>query len=218
MSFAVGGAAVGFNDFVSPGVGARGVEYGSSSYPVLRPRQNGTAPADTINMFIDSMDEDWEYAASIVEACADQTILELRCTSGGSFVGTETCGPNAVPATLTMGTATYHFSSAVTTSTLGSQVSATAIEACQLAGTTAATCTATIGGEVDGKKTTTSATSTLSGFNYYRYDVAITGGAEKTASATATCAPGKNAGTFLSAKTMMVWALAGVATSVLTLL
>ena len=77
--------------------------------------------------------------------------------------------------------------------------------------------TATIGGEVDGKKTTTSVASTLTGASYYRFDVAITGGAEKTASATATCAPGKNAGTSLSAKTMMVWALAGVATGVLTL-
>ncbi|KAG4416092.1 hypothetical protein IFR04_010795 [Cadophora malorum] len=217
MSFAVGGNAVGFDTFVSPGVGARAVEYGASSYPVLHPRQNSTTPSDTINMFIESMDGDWEYAASIVEACADQTILALRCTSGGDFVGSSTCGPNAVPATVTMGTATYHFSSAVTTSTMGSVVSATAIEGCELAGTTAATCTATIGGEVDGKKTTTSVTSTLTGASYYRFDVAITGGAEKTASATATCAPGKNAGTSLSAKTMMVWALAGVATGVLTL-
>merc|ERR1711939_1175217 len=153
MSFAVGGNAVGFDTFVSPGVGARAVEYGASSYPVLHPRQNSTTPSDTINMFIESMDGDWEYAASIVEACADQTILALRCTSGGDIVGSSTCGPNAVPATVTMGTATYHFSSAVTTSTMGSVVSATA-----------------------------------------------------------TCAPGKKAGTSLSAKTMMVWALAGVDT------
>ncbi|KAK0119468.1 hypothetical protein ONS95_010916 [Cadophora gregata] len=220
MSFAVGGAAIGFDDFVSPGVSARGIEYGASSYPVLHPRQNSTAPAtnDTVNMFIDSMDEDWEYAASIIEACADRTVLALRCTSGGSFVGTQTCGPNAAAATVTVASTSYYLSSAVTTSTLGSQVSATAIESCQLGGTTAATCAVTIGGEVDGKKTSTSTTTTVSGTDYYRFDVAITGGAEKTASATATCAPGKNAGTSLSAKSMMVFGLAGLATSVLALL
>jgi hypothetical protein len=98
MSFAIAGANLGFNDFVNhPGVAARAVEYGASSYPVLHPRQNTTQPTanDTVNIFIDSTNEDWEYAASIIEACSDQTVLALQCTSGGDFVGTETCGPNA---------------------------------------------------------------------------------------------------------------------------
>ncbi|KAH6722818.1 hypothetical protein BKA61DRAFT_648098 [Leptodontidium sp. MPI-SDFR-AT-0119] len=178
MSFAIGGAGVGFNDFVSPGVSARGVgvEYGSSSYPVLHPRQNGTAPANTVNMFIDSLDQDWEYAASIIEACNGQTVMALQCTSGDSFAGSQTCGPNAVTATVTVASTTYHFSSAVTTSTLGKKVSATAIEACSLDGTTAAVCSVTLGGEVDGTKTTTSTVTTAAGSSYYRFDVAITGG------------------------------------------
>ncbi|KAG4443843.1 hypothetical protein IFR05_000679 [Cadophora sp. M221] len=170
-------------------------------------------------MFIDSMDEDWKYAASIVEACGGQTVMALQCTSGDSFVGSETCGPNAVSVTVTVASTTYHFSSAITTSTLGKKVSATAIEACSLDGTTAAVCSVTVGGEVDGTKTTTSSVTTAAGSDYYRFDVAITAGAEKTASATGTCGgSGKSAGTTVTSKGMMVWALAGVATSILALL
>ncbi|KAH7355338.1 hypothetical protein BKA65DRAFT_475786 [Rhexocercosporidium sp. MPI-PUGE-AT-0058] len=216
MSFAIAGANVGFNDFVSPGVSAR-AEYGSSSYPVLHPRQNGTAPANTINMFVDSIGEDWKFAASIIEACDGTTVMELRCTSGDPFEGSKTCGPNAVAATVTVASTTFHLSSAVTTSTLGTKVSATVIEACSLAGTTAAACAVTIGGEADGTKTSTSTTITATGTDYYRNDVEITGGAEKIAAATGTCS-GKSAGVALNSKSMMVWALAGVATGLLTLL
>ncbi|KAL2070278.1 hypothetical protein VTL71DRAFT_13304 [Oculimacula yallundae] len=220
MSLAVVGGNVAFNEFVSPGVSARGVQHAAESYPVLHPRQNSTAPAsnDTINMFIDSQDKDWKYAASIVEACADQTIIALQCTSGDSFVGSSTCGPNAQIATVTFASTTYHFSSAVTTSTMGSNVQATAIEACSLQGTTAATCSVTIGGTVDGKKTSSTTATSVASPSYYRYDVEITGGAEKTAAATATCAPSTSAAPPMTTKNMMVWALAGVATGILTLL
>merc|ERR1712093_134891 len=72
MSFAVGGNAVGFDTFVSPGVGARAVEYGASSYPVLHPRQNSTTPSDTINMFIES----FQYAQTA--SCFDPRKLGKR--------------------------------------------------------------------------------------------------------------------------------------------
>lgn len=99
MAFALKGANAGLSDFF-PGVDARGIEYSSSSYPVLHPRQNGSAPESTVNMFVDSVGEDWKWAASIVEACADQTVMALQCTAGGGgvqagFVGSTTCGPNA---------------------------------------------------------------------------------------------------------------------------
>lgn len=77
----------------------------------------------------------------------------------------------------------------------------------------------TVGGTAGGTKTSTQTTVTLSGSNYYRFDVAITGGAEKTAAPAATCSfDTKSAGTIVNSKNIMVWALAGVATGILTLL
>lgn len=220
MAFAIKGANAELSDLF-PGVGARGLAPGGSPYPVLQPRQNGSAPENTVNMFVDSVGEDWSWAASVVEACADQTVMALQCTSAGSvsFVGQETCGPSANVITVTVASTTWHLSQAVTTTTLGYKVSATAIENCVLAGTTAATCTATAGGTADGTSTTTSTTMTLSGTDYFRFDVAITGGAEKTAAPAATCSSkSKSAGAVVSSKSAMVWALAGVATGLLTLL
>jgi hypothetical protein len=60
----------------------------------------------------------------------------------------------------------------------------------------------------------------LSGSHYYRFDVEITAGAEKTANPTATCGSGgKGAASSLNSKMMAMWALAGVigVTSVLSM-
>lgn len=76
--------------------------------------------------------------------------------------------------------------------------------------------TATLKATVSGTSTSSSLTETLTGASYYRFDVAITGGAEKTASPTA-CA--KSAATNVNPRSMLVWAFAGVmATSVLAML
>jgi hypothetical protein len=49
-----------------------------------------------VKLFIDDgFGGDAAYAGSIVNACADQTVYAVRCTSGPAFVGTATCGPNA---------------------------------------------------------------------------------------------------------------------------
>jgi hypothetical protein len=48
----------------------------------------------TANLFIDAHSPDMEYAASIVEACSEQTVYAIQCTKGPS-VGEATCGPNA---------------------------------------------------------------------------------------------------------------------------
>ncbi len=57
------------------------------------PRNDSSVP--TVNLFIDAAYSSAQYAASVVDACKDQTTYALRCTSGPSFVGTATCGPNA---------------------------------------------------------------------------------------------------------------------------
>jgi hypothetical protein len=115
---------------------------------------------------------------------------------------------------VTSGASLYSVSSAVTTQnpSLGA-VTGTAVESCSLAGTTAANCAATLLATGDGSTISTATTETLSGSNYYRFNVEITGGAEKTASATATCAVPSakgNAAASLNVKNVVMWVLAGV--------
>lgn len=102
----------------------------------------------------------------------------------------------------------------------GIAVTITGQETCALAGTTAATCTATAKVTASTSSTSTTSTETLSGTDYYRFNVAITGGAEKTASPAATCSSTKaSAATSFSSKKVAIWALAGVAVaSIQTLL
>ncbi|PBP28229.1 hypothetical protein BUE80_DR000823 [Diplocarpon rosae] len=217
MAFAIGGANVPNLPWLTPALTPRVPDtHAALALPALQRRQNesSSAASASVDLFIDSTDANWEYAASIIEACADQTVYALQCTAGGSLVGAQTCGPNAVTATVTAGTSTYRFSSDVTTTTLGVGVTATAEESCVLDGTTAATCTATVRGTADGTKTTTTTTTTLSGTAYYRFDVAITGGAEKTVTATATCGSGsgaKSAAANPRPRSMLLWAVVGFA-------
>lgn len=110
---------------------------------------------------------------------------------------------------MTAGPTTYALSTAVVTRTLGYNVAATIDEHCILGGTTAATCTATAIASVDGKSTSGTVTTILTGASYRRYDVEITGGAEKTASPLATCGA-KSAGARVNAKARAIWALTGV--------
>jgi hypothetical protein len=63
-----------------------------NSLRVLAPRNETAMSSDTVNLFIDAIDENFGYAASIVEACVEQTVYALQCTSGN--VGSATCGPN----------------------------------------------------------------------------------------------------------------------------
>lgn len=86
---------------------------------------------------------------------------------------------------------------------------ASGVEKCSLAGTTAATCTKTLGVANSATHTSTTVVATLSGSNYYRYNVEITGGAEMTANPTATCSA-KGAATNRNSKNAVMWALAGV--------
>lgn len=49
---------------------------------------------NSVNIFVDSTDAeylDYEYAASVVNACPSQTVYAIRCTKGPKAV----CGANA---------------------------------------------------------------------------------------------------------------------------
>lgn len=63
-------------------------------FPTIHARNTSTE-TDTVNLFIDSVNEDYEYAASIVTACVDQTVYALQCTSAPLGEGTAACGVNA---------------------------------------------------------------------------------------------------------------------------
>lgn len=111
--------------------------------------------------------------------------------------------------TLTVGEGIFDYITTSATRTLGYDLTVSAHETCVLAGTTAATCTATASFSGAGFSTSTTLTETATGTDYYRYDVEITAGAEKTAHPTATCAS-TGAAASLNSKTMAIWALAGV--------
>ncbi|KAK4164364.1 hypothetical protein QBC43DRAFT_50025 [Cladorrhinum sp. PSN259] len=170
-------------------------------------RNDSSVP--TINMFIDGDTSlgSFKYAGSIIDACVDRTTYALRCTSGPSFVGANTCGPNAQIVTVTSGADFYRISTATSTKTAGHNVVGTLQETCNLQGTTRAVCSGTIGGSVDKTTTSVSTTVTYTGASYRRYDVAITAGAEKTASPSAECKAAGSSGA--STKGVAVWGLVG---------
>ena len=94
MAFAVGAAhAPSLDGWLTPGLTPR---MDQAKYPILNTRNDSTPRTNTVNMFVDALGADYEYAASIITACADQTIYAIRCTSAGAGVPTEACGPNGV--------------------------------------------------------------------------------------------------------------------------
>jgi hypothetical protein len=76
---------------------------------------------------------------------------------------------------------------ATSTEVQGYEVKGAVAESCALRGTTAADCTATVSLWVDGTSTALQTAVTLSGTGYHRFDVAITGGADKTSVASGEC-------------------------------
>ncbi|KAJ4290797.1 hypothetical protein N0V88_006547 [Collariella sp. IMI 366227] len=173
---------------------------------IVRARNDSSVP--TVNMFIDG-NKNAEFVASIVDACGGQTTFALRCTAGGSG-----CSPNGPAITVTANPTTYIVSTATVSKVGGQTVSATVQELCDLKGTTAAVCTAIVGGTVAGQSTTTSSTGTVEGTDYHRFDVSITAGAEKTANPSAECKAKPNGA---NTKAVAMWGLVGVAGIVATL-
>ncbi|CAN8097550.1 unnamed protein product [Discula destructiva] len=170
-------------------------------------QSNSSSAIPTVNMFInDDLNGDAAYAASIVSACADKTVYALQCTSAED-VSQSTCGPDApvrsIPlpkpimtveltalfqiATVTQGPSIYEV--AITTTVVYAGVTGVGkvYESCALSGTTAASCTGSASVSVQGESTESAVATVLTGSDYHRFDVDITGGAEKTASATGSC-------------------------------
>ncbi|KAI0118346.1 hypothetical protein GGR51DRAFT_554835 [Nemania sp. FL0031] len=179
---------------------ARGVAEFHGNTGVLQARAD-----DTVNIFIDATDaeyQDYEYAASVVAACSEHTVYAVKCTAGAN----EICSDGYPAATITENASEYTVSSAITTTTAGVQVKVTVIENCQLDGTTAATCTATVGGSAQGTKYTTSATVVYTDAASLHYNVAVTAGNDKLANPTGKCsaaAPG------VSTRSVALWGLLG---------
>ncbi|KAI1124841.1 hypothetical protein F5Y10DRAFT_248374 [Nemania abortiva] len=179
---------------------ARAVADFSPNTGVLQARAD-----DSVNLFLDSTDadiQDYEYAASVVNACSAYTVYAVRCTAGTN----EICSSDAPAVTITENASQYTVSSSVTTKTAGAEVKVTILEACDLDGTTAATCSATVGGSAQGTKYTTSATVTYTDAASLHYNVAITAGGEKLANPTGSCssdAPG------VSTRAVALWGFLG---------
>ncbi|RYP76886.1 hypothetical protein DL771_001439 [Monosporascus sp. 5C6A] len=194
------------SSFAASLAGFQAPEHGAVAGHSVAARQNSNSSDATINMFIDSgySGEDRAgYAASVVDACPDMTLLALQCTAGPSYA----CGPNAAVLTVTHAPDMYS-ASVVTAGRRGSvAVTMTAHESCAIATTTAATCSVDVVIEVDGQRTSSSAVATTTGSAYTDnvYPVMITGGAEKLASPTGTCV---NAAPALSVRNI-AWCLAG---------
>lgn len=118
--------------------------------------------------------------------------------------------------TLTAGPSTYVVAKATSTEIQGYSVTGSVAENCELQGTTAATCTAIVSVTVDGTSTAVTTTIPMDGTKYHRFDVAITGGAEKTAAATGKCSS-KSGAVGRGLKAREGWALGTVALAVLFL-
>ncbi|KAH8803346.1 hypothetical protein F5884DRAFT_903908 [Xylogone sp. PMI_703] len=145
----------------------------------------------TVNLFIiDNFDGNAGYQASIVSACGDATVYAVQCTSGPASASPSTCGPAAPTLTLTEGPSVYIASSVSLIESNGETVTATIAESCALKGTTAANCKAAVTLSAQGQETSSTTALTISGTNYHRFDVPITAGAAKTATATGKCTSG----------------------------
>ncbi|RQM04741.1 hypothetical protein DH86_00004255 [Scytalidium sp. 3C] len=89
--------------------------------------------------------------------------------------------------TLTEGPSVYVVYYSTQVIAYGETATGTVSESCKLQGTTAADCSANVFLKAGGTSTKASTTSLLTGADYHRFNVAITGGADKTASATGSC-------------------------------
>jgi hypothetical protein len=56
---------------------------------------NSTTGGQSVNLFMDAMDPDMKFVASVVAACKDQTVYAIQCTTAPSYIPTAACGPQA---------------------------------------------------------------------------------------------------------------------------
>jgi len=94
--------------------------------------------------------------------------------------------------TLTSASTTYAAEITSGTTVYGTFATVSVSEGCKVDGNTAATCSATVSISAAGTSTKTASTTTMLGSDVHRFDVLITGGAEKLAAPTGTCASKPN--------------------------
>ncbi|KAL2139884.1 hypothetical protein VTI28DRAFT_4542 [Corynascus sepedonium] len=165
-----------------------------------------------VELFIDdSLGGRGSYAASVVNACKDRTVYAIQCTSvSGGIVGSSICGSAAPTLTFTEGPNLYSVVYTTTENIAGQDAEMLIGESCNIRGTTAAECNYTLSASFDGTSTAIETSLAITGTDFHRYQVSITGGAEKIARATGSCNADANAaaGTSASAVKVMAAALA----------
>lgn len=150
------------------------------------------AQTSTLNLFIDNMDPNAQWGASVIGACSDSTTYEIVCTSaplnGACSAGAAVsrapklaCSEKKVAnlhqaMTITEGPSVY----IATTPAIVSETSATVTESCSLdPAASSAACVQTIVANGYGQNVATTSSFNLTGQYYYQYAVAATAGVKK---------------------------------------
>ncbi|SMR60805.1 unnamed protein product [Zymoseptoria tritici ST99CH_1E4] len=132
-----------------------------------------TSFSDNARLFIQNIDPNAGWAASIQNACNGSTIYVISCTSAP--INNE-CSPRT--ATITEGTDFY----IATTPAIYSETSATITQSCALdKAALSASCVAEIAAGGYGNDIRSTVSYNLTENDYYQYDVKVTKGAERTA-------------------------------------
>ncbi|KAI1307726.1 hypothetical protein F5Y03DRAFT_114574 [Xylaria venustula] len=155
----------------------------------------------TVNIFFDNQDANVQLAASVVEACASQTVYAVRCTAGTATY----CGGTGPTATITENASQYIASTTASVKTEGHEAKLTAIESCELDGTTKAICVGTAVLSVDGEQNSNTGTTTYTDAATRRFDVSITAGNDKLANPTGKCSAASN----INTRAVALWGLLG---------
>lgn len=131
------------------------------------------ATTTTQDLFIDNMDPNAMWAASVIEVCNSSTTYAVACTSAPF---NPACSQGATPITMTQGPSVF----AVTTPAIYSETSVTIVETCALdSSASSASCVQTIEGAGYGQSNVMTKAFNLTGQYYRHYQVAITAGADK---------------------------------------
>ncbi|KAK5125085.1 hypothetical protein LTR08_005447 [Meristemomyces frigidus] len=131
------------------------------------------AQTSTVQLFIDNMDPNAQWGASVIEACNSSTTYAIVCTSA-PLNGACSSGASAI--TITEGPSVY----IATTQAIVSETSATVTESCALdSAALSAACVQTIVADGYGQHNAITSSYNLTGQYYYQYNVAATAGVKK---------------------------------------
>ncbi|KAI7543703.1 hypothetical protein KC331_g7245 [Hortaea werneckii] len=133
----------------------------------------GAAAQSTLQLFIDNLDPNTHWAASVIENCNGTTTYAAVCTSAAF---NDACSADAQPITITEGPSVFK----ATTEAIYSETSATITESCDLhTAESSAQCYQTIAESNYGRDNLKTISFNLTGTAYYEYDVEATAGVNK---------------------------------------